>query len=125
MVSQAILNQLQRAQDLYNAGQATDAWNIMAPLRSAIDDHGQALRLHALVARSVEDFHAAAEALIRLLALENEPPEIIGELGQTLIKQWKPSIERDLLAKANAAILKAGEQKEVRVSLSKLLKSAK
>lgn len=84
MVSQAILNQLQRAQDLYNAGQATDAWNIMAPLRSAIDDHGQALRLHALVARSVEDFHAAAEALIRLLALENEPPEIIGELAGLL-----------------------------------------
>lgn len=54
-----------------------------------------------------------------------EAAEIIGEVGQTLIKQWKPSIERDLLAKANAAIVKAGEQKEVRVSLSKLLKSAK
>jgi hypothetical protein len=60
-----------------------------------------------------------------IAGLGGEAAEIIGELGQTLIKQWKPSIERDLLAKANAAILKAGEHKEVRVSLSKLLKSAK
>jgi hypothetical protein len=30
-------------------------------------------------------------------------------------------MERDLLAKANAAIVKAGDTKEVRVSLSKLL----
>jgi hypothetical protein len=60
-----------------------------------------------------------------IAGLGGEAAEIIGELGQTLIKQWKPSIERDLLAKANAAILKAGEQKEVRVSLAKLLNSAK
>jgi hypothetical protein len=45
-------------------------------------------------------------------------------LGDALIgtvKQAKPSLERDLLAKANAAVVKAADTKEVRVSLGKLL----
>jgi len=89
MLSQAILNQLQRAQDLYNAGRAGEAWNILVPLRSAINNHGQALRLHALVAKSVEDFYAAAQALIRIMALENEPPEIIGALADLVSRVGK------------------------------------
>lgn len=60
-----------------------------------------------------------------IAGLGGEAAEIIGEAAQALIRQWKPSIERDLLAKASAAIVKAGEHKEVRVSLSKLLKSVK
>jgi hypothetical protein len=50
---------------------------------------------------------------------------MIGETAHSLLNQWRPSIERDLLAKANAAIVKAGEQKEVRLSLSKLVKPSK
>ena len=45
-------------------------------------------------------------------------------LGDALIhtvKQAKPQLERDLLAKANAAIVKAADTKEVRVSLGNLL----
>jgi len=52
-----------------------------------------------------------------------EAAQIIGEAAHAAVKQWRPSIERDLLAKANAAIVKAGGEREVRLSLSKLLKS--
>ncbi len=44
-------------------------------------------------------------------------------IGDTLIggaRQFKPSLERDLLARANAAIVKAGDTKEVRVGLMSL-----
>jgi hypothetical protein len=34
-----------------------------------------------------------------------------------LVKQVKPSLERRLLDKANAAIIKAGDSKEVRIGL--------
>ncbi len=50
-----------------------------------------------------------------------EAAKLLGDAAHASIKQWRPSMERDLLAKANAAIVKAGDTKEVRVSLSKLL----
>jgi hypothetical protein len=50
-----------------------------------------------------------------------EAAKLLGDAAHGTIKQLRPSMERDLLAKANAAIVKAGDTKEVRVSLSKLL----
>jgi hypothetical protein len=41
----------------------------------------------------------------------------IGEALRSTLKQWKPSIERELLAKADAAVIKAADTKEVRISL--------
>jgi hypothetical protein len=52
-----------------------------------------------------------------------EAAQIIGEAAHAAVKQWRPSIERDLLARANTAIVKAGGEREVRISLAKLLKS--
>ena len=52
-----------------------------------------------------------------------EAAQIIGEAAHAAVTQWRPSIERDLLARANAAIVKAGGEREVRLSLAKLLKS--
>lgn len=56
-------------------------------------------------------------------------PGVGGELAKMLgalvigsMKQWRPSLERELLARANAAIVKAADTKEVRISLLKLLK---
>jgi hypothetical protein len=46
---------------------------------------------------------------------------LFGETIRSTLKQWKPSIERELLAKANAAIVKAADTREVRISLSSLL----
>ncbi|HTU92342.1 MAG TPA: hypothetical protein VMF69_19830 [Gemmataceae bacterium] len=50
-----------------------------------------------------------------------EAAKLLGDAAHRSIQQWRPSMERELLAKANTAIVKAGDTKEVRVSLSKLL----
>lgn len=49
--------------------------------------------------------------------------QLIGELAHAALTQWRPSVEKDALARANAAIVKAGQHKEVRLSLAKLFKS--
>jgi len=48
--------------------------------------------------------------------------EAIGDATHKLLKQIKPSLERDLVEKANAAIVKAASDKEVRVGFSSLMK---
>jgi hypothetical protein len=48
--------------------------------------------------------------------------KLLGEAVQHGIRRWHPSLERNLLAKANAAIEKAGDTKEVRIGLGSLLK---
>jgi hypothetical protein len=58
-----------------------------------------------------------------IAGIGGEAAQIIGEAAHAAVRQWRPSIERDLLAKANAAIVKAGAEREVRVSLAKLLKA--
>ncbi len=46
---------------------------------------------------------------------------LLGEMMRSLIKAAKPNLERELIAKINAAIVKAGDTKEVRVSLGEIL----
>jgi hypothetical protein len=46
---------------------------------------------------------------------------LLGDAVIQAVKKVKPDLERDLLARANAAIVKAADTKEVRVSLGKLL----
>ena len=52
-----------------------------------------------------------------------ELAKIIGEAAKAGIEQWRPSLQRNLLQKADAAIVKAGDTKEIRLSLMKLLKT--
>ncbi len=49
--------------------------------------------------------------------------KILGQAVLETINQLKPSLERKLLDKANAKIVKVADTKEVRLSLSKLLES--
>jgi hypothetical protein len=51
--------------------------------------------------------------------------KVLGDALQSHIRQWHPSLERDLLARANAAIVRAADTREVRLTLSKLLKLPK
>src|SRR5262249_29958635 len=51
--------------------------------------------------------------------------KVLGEGMLNFLKQVKPSLERDLLEKANAAIVKAADTKEVRIGLGKLLAGKK
>ncbi len=48
-----------------------------------------------------------------------ELAEWLGDAGHGLMHHLKPSIERHLLEKANAAIVRAADTKEVRISLAK------
>jgi len=49
--------------------------------------------------------------------------KLLGGVAQDMIHQWKPSLERAMLEKANTAIIKAAGHKEYRVSLDRLWKS--
>jgi hypothetical protein len=55
------------------------------------------------------------------LGVGGDAARLLGEAAHRLMKQLKPSLERDLLAKANAAVVKAGDTKDVRVEFAKLL----
>ncbi len=56
-----------------------------------------------------------------IAGLGGDAAKLLGEAVVTGMKQWHPSLERRLLEKANAAILKAGDTKEVRLGVSSLL----
>ena len=51
--------------------------------------------------------------------------KLAGEGFHDALNQWKPSVERKLLERASAAIVKAADTKEVRLGLSGLLKEKK
>lgn len=53
--------------------------------------------------------------------LDGKPAELLGKAALEVMKKVAPQVERDLLAKANAAVLKAADTKEVRIEFSKLL----
>src|SRR5262245_7037395 len=46
--------------------------------------------------------------------------QLLGEAVRGSLRRWQPELERGLLARANAAIEKAGDTKEVRAGLGKL-----
>ena len=54
--------------------------------------------------------------------LGGDAARILGEFAVETVKKAKPELERDLLNKANAAIVKAADTKEVRVSVQSLFK---
>ena len=49
-----------------------------------------------------------------------EAAKVLGDAVQGSLRAWRPSLEQDLLARANAAIVRAGDTKEVRVGLAHL-----
>jgi hypothetical protein len=54
-----------------------------------------------------------------------EPARVLGDFVVDGLKQWKPSLERNLVARANTAIVKAADTKEIRVSMMSLFTSPK
>lgn len=55
-----------------------------------------------------------------IAGMGGEAAKLLGDAARGSVKRWRPSMEHELLAKAETAIVKAGDTKEVRVSLSKL-----
>ncbi|MBX7103959.1 MAG: hypothetical protein K1X57_07750 [Gemmataceae bacterium] len=80
--------------------------------------------LEFVVALKVPKCDVGYENLVveHVAGLGGEAAKALGGAGLNLIHQWKPSLERKLLEKANHALTRAAEKKEVRLSLKKLLK---
>jgi hypothetical protein len=57
-----------------------------------------------------------------IAGLGGEAAKIFGDVVKGSLNQWDPALERNLLAKGEAAIVKAGDTKEVRVNLNQLLR---
>jgi hypothetical protein len=55
-----------------------------------------------------------------VLGVGGEAARLLGEAAHASVNQWRPSLERRLTEKVNAAIVKAGDTKEVRLGLSRL-----
>jgi hypothetical protein len=55
------------------------------------------------------------------LGVGGDAARVLGDAAHEFVKKVKPDLEKDLLAKANAAIVKAADTKEVRVEFDKLL----
>ena len=74
-------------------------------------------RLRVLDAKlSYDDFKVEHTA-----GVGGELAETIGNAAHDTLKLIRPNLEKDLLAKANKAIIKAGDTKEIKVGLGKLL----
>ena len=58
--------------------------------------------------------------VMRIAGIGGTGARWLGEAIRSSLKQWKPSIERELMAKANTAIVKAADTREVRLSLTSL-----
>lgn len=76
------------------------------------------LKLHVAKAELFYD-HLIVE---HTLGLGGDAAKLIGDATHKLITRIKPSLEKDLIAKANAEIVKATNEKEVKLSLASLLK---
>lgn len=61
----------------------------------------------------------------KTLGREGEQAKRFGEIMLRFLQLVKPSVEKDILNKANAAVVKAAHNKEVRIELDRLFRSAK
>ncbi|HMF14511.1 MAG TPA: hypothetical protein VKE94_19480 [Gemmataceae bacterium] len=91
-------------------------------LTARLDDKGELLpdaviRLHATKADLKYDNLVVEHAA----GLGGAAAKLIGDAAHRIVNEFKPSLERDLLAKADAAIVKAADTKEIHVKLSDLL----
>ena len=60
-----------------------------------------------------------------LPGLGGHAAKILGEIIVDSMKKWHPSLERNLLDRLNAAIVKAGDSKDIRIGLAGLQRTAK
>jgi len=58
--------------------------------------------------------------LTHVAGVGGEAAKLIGDAVRDGIHKWHPAVERNLLARANTAIEKAGDSKEIRIGLGRL-----
>jgi hypothetical protein len=117
---------------VWHSGTRTYSGNIRARLRVRLTLHCEAtarldgsggllpdavFRLRVLQAESGYDNFVVEH----IAGMGGEAAKVLGDAAKVSVKKWRPTMERELLLRADAAIVQAGDTKEVRVSLSKLL----
>jgi hypothetical protein len=68
------------------------------------------------------DFEVSDLVVEHVPGFGGDAAKLIGDAARSSVAFWRPDLERKLLDKANRAIVKGGDTKEIRVSLSKLLR---
>jgi hypothetical protein len=71
------------------------------------------------------DFRYDDVVFQHVAGLGGDAAKLIGEAARANLRLWKPSLEHRLVDKANAAILKAGDTKEVCFGIGKLFQRKK
>lgn len=61
------------------------------------------------------DFQYDNVVFEHIAGVGGEAAKLIGDMARSSLQQWRPSLERRLIEKANAAIVKAGDTKDVRL----------
>lgn len=100
---------------------------VHATMKCAVETQAELKNLtpeFALIVKVTEAKTAYDNLVVEHIAgIGGDGAKLLGNAAQDIIHQWKPSLERGLLEKANAAIIKAAGYKEFRVSLDRLWKS--
>jgi hypothetical protein len=60
--------------------------------------------------------------LENVIGVGGDTARLAGEAARSALRRWVPSVERHALDKGREAILKAGENREVRINLAKMVK---
>ena len=68
--------------------------------------------------------HPLLACVVDLSELGGSAARLVGKAFHNALEQWHPSLERGLREKGNAAITRAAESREVRVSLSRVFNAA-
>jgi hypothetical protein len=88
---------------------------------SRLEDKGKLLPESVFRLRvTSSDFHYDDVVFEHVAGVGGEAAKLIGEAARANLRIWRPSLEHRLIDKANAAIVKAGDTKEVRIGIGKL-----
>lgn len=88
-----------------------------------LDDKGELLPEAVLRVRATKaDLKYDNLVVEHIAGVGGAAAKLMGETAQRMMHEFKPQLERDLLAKADAAIIKAADTKEVHVRLGDLVK---
>ena len=100
------------------------ALRVVCELTSRLESQpGQILPVAVLRVRVTEaDLHYTKLVVEHTVGLDGAAAKVVGDVMHKFINKIKPNLERDLLDKANTAIIKAADTKEIRVELDKLLR---
>jgi hypothetical protein len=92
-------------------------------LTARLDEKGELLP-DAVIRLRVTRAQLAYDNLVveHVAGIGGAAAKLMGDAAHRLVNEFKPGLERDLLAKADAAIVKAADTKEIRLKLSDLLR---